>query len=408
MESRNKTTQTNADEGAPLPITQEAPLPITLVDPVTRVWLQNTAAPADVALALDLGSRCVNALGLKGSKGSSSALGSRGEEKVFELLQRTRRVRDVSRSAHSADLICDSRAGAVYVEVKHYTSNVPSAEIDKFLRDLRERDAPAGVFLSLTSSIVGQRASISVVLEPRVSTGTLVPVVYAAPPRDGSSGGVLDPSVAIAAVDMAICLAEVYPRGTNGLHGRDTMTAYAVAAEQLADGAADVRTDLARLSSSISDDVSSLGARLVSLGREARTLARGQRAEIEEIREVKDETSCDDIVEHFCEKYTVQASKENLLTVVLAIEQSTGVLAGILGEENRWRLLKYRAIHIHSGTSFSFLKSATEVRVPLSRITETIIAKLIKTHVKKVRLADGEIAIAIDDDTLQDALKLVE
>ena len=377
---------------------------LKLAAPATREWV-SSASEADVALALDLGARCIAALGLTPPAVNSAAKGAHGEDEVFSLLSNQRRVRDVSRTAHCGDLVCESRAGPVYVEVKHYANTVPSSEVDKFLRDLRERDAAAGVFISLTSPIVGQRSSIAIVLEPRVSTGTLVPVVYAAPTR--SSGDTkLHPSIALAAVDMAVCLAEVYPRGLRGLHGRDTIAAYAVAADQLAEGAASVRSELSRMAGSISSDVSSLGERLVLLGREARELARGQRAELEDVRESEGATS-DALATEFQSRYSIRASPANLIATIQGIENSAGVLAGILGEGSQWRLLKARAIHTHTGCGFAFLKSATEVRAPHSRLPAERIAAIIKKFPKKVRIADGEFALELDDDTLVDVLTLV-
>lgn len=128
------------------------------LDNETRAWLAG-AGPADFALALSLGARCLRAIpelsrqpadALWPPARSSAERGAAGESEIYELLRRAHgsRVRDVSRRAHSGDLICDSRAGPVLVEVKHYTNTVPSAEVDKFLRDLRERDAAAGVILS--------------------------------------------------------------------------------------------------------------------------------------------------------------------------------------------------------------------------------------------------------------------
>jgi hypothetical protein len=323
------------------------------------------------------------------------------------MLHRTygSRVLDVSRRAHSGDLVCDSRAGPILVEVKHYTNTVPGAEIDKFLRDLRERDAAAGVILSLTSPLVGQRASLSVALEARVSTGTLVPVVYAAAGRDGAR---LHPDIALAAVEIAICLAEVYPRGIRGLHGRDTALAHAVAADQLADGAASVRTELVQLAASVAGSIAGLGERVILLGRETRELACGLRAEAEEVRETGgDAVTCKALADDLRARYTVHASHAFIARIILAAEASANITAGSLGEKNRWRLLKDRAVHIHSGCGFAFLKGTTEVRVPAARLSAERIAGLITTHAKKVKFVNGEVSLELDDVTLADAVAVV-
>ena len=378
------------------------------LDTETCAWLA-AAGPADFALALSLGTRCIRAipeLSRPPDTRSSAERGAQGESEIYELLRRAHgsRLRDVSRRAHSGDLICDSRAGPILVEVKHYTNTVPSAEVDKFLRDLRERDAAAGVIISLTSPLVGQRASLSVALEARVSTGTLVPVVYAAASRDGAR---LHPDIALAAVEIAICLAEVYPRGIRGLHGRDTALAYAVAADQLADGAASVRTELAQLAASVASNVSGLGERVVLLGRETRDLARGLRSEAEEVYESGGDSTSESLAADLCARYTVRASHSLLARIILTIEASTDVVAGVLGEENRWRLLKDRAVHVHSGCGFAFLKGATEVRFPAARIPAEMITTLIKTHAKKIKLVNAEVSLELDDATLDDAVAAI-
>lgn len=379
--------------------------------PVARDWAQAVSArPADFALALDLGARVLQAV--VGPAAAPSALrsmasadkGAKGEDEVYDALARTRRVRDVSRRAHSGDLVCDSASGPVLVEVKHYANSVPSAEVDKFLRDLRERGAAAGAMLSLTSPIVGQKESIVVVLDPHVETGTLVPVVFASPGRGADAR--LHRDIAVAAVDTAVCLAEVYPRGLCGLHGRDSVLAYAVAADQLADGAHSVRTDLARLAARLADDAANLGDRLASLGREARALAKGQRAEAEELREAAP-GKAEEFAASLRARFEIRASDQNLVRVIAAIEE-TSVLAGVLGERNRWRLLKARAVHVHSECGFAFLKGATEVRVPLTRLKVETVAAAIGRHAKKVRVADGEIALELDDSTVDTILAFVD
>jgi hypothetical protein len=403
-----------ADDLGGLHTSRKVPVPmlgivLEKLAPSTRDWAHR-APQADLVLALDLGLQCLQAVralcpGLAPLPSAGSAeRGASAEDEMYELLGRARRIRDVSRRAHSGDLLCDTAAGPVLIEVKHYSTTVPSAEVDKFLRDLRDRDAAAGVFLSLTSPIVGQRESVAVVLEPRVATGTLVPVVFAAPARGGA--GRLSPEIALAAVDMAAALAEVYPRGLRGLHGRDASLAYATAAEQLADGAHSVRGELVRLASSLAGEASLLGDRLASLGREARELARVQRAEAEEIREVAPDGAAL-LIADLRAKYPVCASDDNLARVLRAIE-GTSLVAGILGEQNRWHLLKARAVHYHSGCGFSFLKGATLVRVPTARLTAETIADLLKAHPKKVGLADEAVSLVLDDATVEHAVLLAD
>lgn len=389
---------------------------ILAVAPEATAWLA-TVTDADrtrlTSLALDLGARFLSQIPMlpcyaavtaqhASAPASSAEKGAVGEELVYNMLSRSRRVRDVSRRAHSGDMVIDSAAGPVYIEVKNYATTVPSAEVEKFLRDLLHRDAAAGVMLSLTSPIVGQRESIRVALEPRVSAGTLVPVVYASVARGGSDATRLSPDVALAVVDMAVCLAETYPKGIRGLQGRSTALSYAIAAEQLAEGAASIRTELARVALDTSGAIAGLSERLIQLGREARELAKGQRSEIEDVRETTSD-AIGTFVAELREKYNIIPSNAVMISVVRAIESSFG---GSISA-NKWRLLKTKANHESSGCSIAFLKGATWIKVPVQSFPMGRFAELVKKYSAKISLSDGEVSIEIDDVTSVDIPALV-
>jgi hypothetical protein len=372
--------------------------------PETAGWVAGADA-ATVALALDLGARFVLVAGerLGAAPVGSAEKGARGEAEVYELVRRGHGpVRDVSHRAHGADFVCDTRAGPVLVEVKHYASSVPSSEVEKFLRDLREKDAAAGVFLSLTSPIVGRKMALEVVLEPRVATGTLVPVVYAAAVRDGR----LAPEVVLAAVSVATYLAEVYPRGTAGLRGRDTMLAYAVAADQIAEGVASCRGDLEVLAQSLGADCAALAARLQALGRESRVLARAQRSEVEDFRDV-DAGAPGEFLAALRLRYPVAAADRELGRVVDALSRRDDRPRVAKTAAGEWRQLKTQMTHVPTGVVFSFTQSATVVAVPLAAVPAADVAGVIGRHPKKVRLSAGEFGVQLDEGTLPDLLGLV-
>jgi hypothetical protein len=96
-------------------------------------------------------------------------IGEIGEEYVKDILASEYRVEDVSHLGHSGDLFVhrkpvliselglqQSLFGKLLVEVKKYRNPVPSHEVHKFLRDLREHSQiSGGLFISLHSEIVG-------------------------------------------------------------------------------------------------------------------------------------------------------------------------------------------------------------------------------------------------------------
>ncbi len=401
-------------------------VPFTVEDvlaaaPIARSWLGPALSVADIALALDLGARFLLATRAsppasgppvpevpRPGPAAASAKGEQGEDLVYDILSRARRVRSVARRPHSGDLVCQTDAGPVCIEVKHYTGTVPASELEKFRRDLLARDAAAGVFISLTSPIAGARESVAVTLEPRVSGGTLVPVVLAAPERSVSAGRLL-PEVILAAVDMAIALAGAYPRGLGGLHPRDSLLAFSVAAEQIGEGVGSVRADLARLVGTLGDGVGALGERLAAIGLESRALARAQRAEIEEARDTepgRGELFAAELEERYG---ATRAGRGLLARVIDALGDwgSRSVVADILGEGKNWRLLKAQAVHTFSACSLSFLKHCTIVYVPVGRVEVSLMAGMLKTLGAKIRVANGALGVELSEETADAIVALI-
>jgi len=74
-----------------------------------------------------------------------------GEDIIENILRSAfEQVDRVSLTAHSADLRVNND---ILVEVKNYTGTVPSAEVDKFIRDLRSHAVSGGVMISMKSNI---------------------------------------------------------------------------------------------------------------------------------------------------------------------------------------------------------------------------------------------------------------
>lgn len=384
--------------------------------PAARKWVADTNPPAaTLALALELGATFLRATearppvvipampAMPAPPAPPASKGTQGEGDVYAVIARGRAVRDVTRRAHCGDLWCDTRAGPVLVEVKQYASTVPASEVEKFHRDLGDRDAAAGVFVSLTSPIAGYREAIRVDLEPRVRPGTFMPVVFVSPARGG--GRVADEVVA-AAVDLAACLAEVYPRGVRGVHGVDALLTYAIATGQVADSVSTIRGDLAAALRRFVADADTLGERLRCIGREARLIATTELSEVEEIKEVTS-SEADRFAGELAKRYDDRADRGLLARVVRAAEGAS-FLGGVIGEEGRWRLLKARAVHLYSGCSLEFAKRGLSVSLPVARVTPEAIATALKLHGKKVRVADGDLAIALDEQTADMIVGLVD
>ena len=92
----------------------------------------------------------------------SSERGKAGEKEIEELFDQYTSwgpLTNTSKLAHGTDRSCTVRNCLTLIEVKNYTSVVPSKEVEKFYRDMEQhQDAPFGVFLSLHSDITGKKS----------------------------------------------------------------------------------------------------------------------------------------------------------------------------------------------------------------------------------------------------------
>lgn len=92
----------------------------------------------------------------------SSEKGKVGEREFDELAAQYTNwgpLQNTSKSSHSTDRAGVIRGHPVLFELKNYTSDVPSHEVDKFERDMEEHhNTPFGVFISLKSWIRNKRS----------------------------------------------------------------------------------------------------------------------------------------------------------------------------------------------------------------------------------------------------------
>jgi hypothetical protein len=94
---------------------------------------------------------------------NSSEKGKIGEMEFEEIaLKFTQwpRLENTSKTAHGTDRKCTIRNCEVLFEIKNYSNDVPSKEVEKFQRDMEEhQDVPLGIFISLKTSIVGKKSN---------------------------------------------------------------------------------------------------------------------------------------------------------------------------------------------------------------------------------------------------------
>jgi len=92
----------------------------------------------------------------------SSEIGKHGELEFEELVENYTRwgpLTNTSKIPHSGDLSGKIKGCSTLFEIKRYSTDVPTKEVDKFLRDMDEHpEVPLGIFISQKSNIIGKKS----------------------------------------------------------------------------------------------------------------------------------------------------------------------------------------------------------------------------------------------------------
>jgi hypothetical protein len=110
--------------------------------------------------------RVVRELRTKYETKGASARGAIGETAFAEYIEKYTSWRDVentSKIPQSGDLQCMINKIKTIIEVKNYTKDVPTKEVQKFMRDMDSHtETPFGIFISMNTEITGKRNTINV------------------------------------------------------------------------------------------------------------------------------------------------------------------------------------------------------------------------------------------------------
>lgn len=93
---------------------------------------------------------------------ASSEIGKQGEMEFEDMVAKYTRwgqLTNTSKLSHGGDRSCKIKGCDTIFEVKKYSNDVPSKEVDKFLRDMEEHpETPLGIFASLNTHITGKKS----------------------------------------------------------------------------------------------------------------------------------------------------------------------------------------------------------------------------------------------------------
>ena len=83
-------------------------------------------------------------------------------------------IKNQTKNPHESDIhFIDPDIGLILMEIKTYTNNVPTREIEKFYNDMEQTNSKYGIFVSTTSGIVGKK-SISWEVHPRIKKSIII------------------------------------------------------------------------------------------------------------------------------------------------------------------------------------------------------------------------------------------
>ena len=110
--------------------------------------------------------RIVRELRAKYETKVSNSRGAIGETTFAEYIEKYtnwRNVENTSKIPQSGDLQCMIGQVKTIIEVKNYSKDIPTKEIQKFMRDMDSHtEAPFGIFISMNTDITGKRSTINV------------------------------------------------------------------------------------------------------------------------------------------------------------------------------------------------------------------------------------------------------
>jgi hypothetical protein len=148
-----------------------------IVDPELAAWVSSSPM-VDIEMALQVGWRNVPYARTRVSNTTLAVEKGRiGEDHVEKILrQKYQDVVTVSSTPMSGDITLFVGPRKTTVEVKNYTNPVPSAQVQKFQRDLSASGSINGVFISLNQPIATVTSDFKFVIES--IDGRSVPCVY--------------------------------------------------------------------------------------------------------------------------------------------------------------------------------------------------------------------------------------
>lgn len=127
----------------------------SIMDPIKNLFLENktylTHVEQNIASSIGSLTQTVNKSSLKGK------LGEHAIEEIIKTAFPDDTIENMAQQSNESDFHfhATNEKQTFLIEVKTYTANVNTAQIDKFHRDMDRTNLPVGIFVSTTSGIIG-------------------------------------------------------------------------------------------------------------------------------------------------------------------------------------------------------------------------------------------------------------
>lgn len=310
---------------------------------------------------------------------TSSLKGAYGEKYVKEILGKEFNVKAVSKTSKTGDILLRTAGSShdIMVEVKYYKNSVPSAEVEKFYRDLSSCRAHGGVFISLGSSIntIGD-----FVIKYEFIDSVPIPVVFI-----NSTDEMLIIN-AIRIIDQMIMSKQHL---VNDVYSRDKVREIAMNITERVES-------LGRTRSNLHENMNSI-LRLLSKTYDCMTT---DEINIRETtKQLESELIQEEIIIGGVEPYLGKYNPKNQDLVIEISKKINNDRHNIT--ESSWKLLKTKAVHIGSNSGFNFMKTKTEFFTKFTQRWQEFMMK----HLTMCTINSSQmISIVVSDETFDDIM----
>ena len=387
----------------------------TLVGPAAKVfeiaqWVE-TASPEQIGLAIIYGRTQMEVsekfaprastpamVYVTGTAATGSALsggvtdvptykGQIGEDHVEKILrEKFTGVQNVAKNARSGDLSLLYEHKKTVIEVKNYSNPVPTAQVEKFQRDLFTTGASAGVFISLRTPITGIQGFFSLRYEN--IDGRILPCIYLVSSED---------DVIVTAVNMVTQILSAFEFIDAELQSKDKIlhSVYGIS-EDL--------DELARIRHSLQNEMAVLTGKLYEQTSEVFKVESDLRRIVSAIKSELFHTSSPDAAGVIKELETnAYFSKCNP-----DVKQCTGVVMRCIQDtlsktsgSNVWKLSAKKCTNAGSGISLVFLSGRVQVSIPRAKMSPGGLAGLLTQFGQKISITSSDVLLDVDSSTIE-------